>query len=171
LIRAGFFVYLFYSLDKTNIYCKLKVNLIRIAHEAERVELALLLDEDELKARALNGVLKKKQPKDPNVPRDYKVLPIDIPEKCDLTQMRPYESIFSRFSSMKRNWFMFKRDRNLKHPFSSMHRIKLIESILEDRHGSGCAFHLGRMVKEKEITDFFPIIDHEEVQFLELLTN
>jgi hypothetical protein len=125
------------------------------------------LDEDELKLRALEGVLKRKQPTDPNAPRDYKVFPINIPEECQDTQIRPYESISSRFSSSKKNWFIFKRDRTLKHPFSRMHRIKLIESILEDSHGSGCAFHLGRMVNSKEISDFFPLIDHEEVQFLD----
>jgi hypothetical protein len=110
--------------DKKQIFCKIKPNLIRIAHEADRIGLILLLDEEKLKQAAVKGVLKKKQPLDPNAPPAYKVLPIEIPELSPLTQMRPFENIFSRFDSKKKNWFLFARDRQLKHPFSSMHRIK-----------------------------------------------
>ena len=129
--HAGFYLYLFYSVDKRHIFCKIKPNLIRIAHEAQRIGLVLLLDENNLKTAAAKGVLKKKQPKESGAPIAYKVYPIHIPDDSPMTKFRPFESIFSKFDAKKKNWHLFAKDKKLSHPFSSMHRIKLIETILE----------------------------------------
>lgn len=84
LALGGLEVRLFYSLQKKEVYCKIRVPLIRLMKEADRVNYILPLDPTETKKICTTG-------------RKNLWAPLKIPELSDQTSYAPYDYLYAKF--------------------------------------------------------------------------
>ncbi|DBA04010.1 TPA: hypothetical protein N0F65_009357 [Lagenidium giganteum] len=127
-------------------FCKIRASNERLKIEAERMKLRVLLNADELRAAAIEGVDGGS--------------PFPIPDRRDIIGYGPYEHIYAPYM---RNEELQKFFVNKKLPagevFDSTTRLMIIHNIITCRnHGARC--DLEKLMCDGHIVDCFPL--HEE---------
>ncbi|CAM9478748.1 unnamed protein product, partial [Ascophyllum nodosum] len=74
---------------------------------------------------------------------------------------RPHEYIYGKYGTAPRLSRMSACPPYLEHPFTSVHRIKLIRRIVENTDGNGCGMNLSVLTRNKALKAFFPYHDEE----------
>ena len=151
--KLNFFLY--YSIDREEIICKIRASLPVLVYEGERANFKLLLDEQSLKEAAEAGYS--------DINGKVVINPIHIAHDPSITSLRPYQYIYAKVSSSSELWPLFATSENLQHPFNSKRRIKLILGILEAKGGE---FNFAEMMKRGEILGHFALVDYNVVNNL-----
>lgn len=82
-----------------------------------------------------------------------------IQKRPEMTKLSPYEHIYGPYDSREEIDRLFVRQDELEHPFSSVHRIKLILELIEHRlYGAGLRWHY--LLQQKKLKAFFPLHDN-----------
>lgn len=146
---AGLETFLYYSVQRDEIVCKIRAPLERLARYASDVEYIMLFDEAKLKRAVEEGS------KDPPIAGRH------ITHDPTITTYRPYEYIYGKYGANTRLAHMYACPPYLEHPFSSVHRIKLIRRMIESTVGDGCGINMSVLQKNHALKAFFPLHDEE----------
>mmetsp|Transcript_16737 Transcript_16737/g.28381 ORF Transcript_16737/g.28381 Transcript_16737/m.28381 type:complete len:742 (+) Transcript_16737:144-2369(+) len=154
---AGLENRLFYSVQRDEVYCKIRCALPRLLDEADRVNYKLLLE-----PAVLCNTLRTGNEKGP-IEKQWKG--VEIPTRNIETEIDPYEYIYCEYRSgedpLYKHW---PNDSVLR----GVDRLKLIASILKARLSDGGAFlDVYRLIKNKCMITFFPLHDAVELRELE----
>jgi hypothetical protein len=157
---GGLETYMYYSVQRDEVYCKVRAPLPRLKQEADRSNFNLLLDPVALKAAAMMGVY------DRGV---MLVKPIKIVDEKHASPLAPFEFIYGEYindddDNGKRVAPLYTKYPPNQTPFSGVHRRKLILQILEAQHVTpfnGCGLDIGRLITEQAVMAFYPL--HNEL--------
>ncbi|CAM9404304.1 unnamed protein product [Ectocarpus sp. 13 AM-2016] len=108
----------------------------------------MLLDETKLKRAVEQGS------KDPPIAGRH------ITHDPTITMYRPHELIYGKYGTSQRLTPMFACKAGLEHPFSSMHRIKLLRRMVESTEADGCGINVSVLMRNDALKAFFPF--HQE---------
>ncbi|CAM9486276.1 unnamed protein product [Ascophyllum nodosum] len=149
LHTAGLETYLYYSVQKDEIICKIRASLEVLSRYAASVEYRMLLNESALRWAVGKGS------------RELKIAGRRITHDPDVTPYSPYECIYGKYSTAPRLAGMYARPPYLEHPFSSVHRIKLTRRIIESSHANGCGMNVSTLMANEALKGFFPFHDED----------
>lgn len=138
LTLSGLQTFIFFSVDKSKIFIKVRAPLKRLMEEAEGTGFYLKLDEKYLRDRV-----------------DFYDAPIIHDDT--ITPLQPYEFIYSKYE-LERS-YMFSNAPFLKHPFSPTIRTKLILSIIQSSGEQGCHLNVRKLIAEGSMLAVFPLHD------------
>ncbi|CAM9478818.1 unnamed protein product [Ascophyllum nodosum] len=155
LHNAGLETYSFKSVQENEIIVKIRAPLERLARYAEDTRYEMLLDETKVERAMEEGS------DDPPVEGSV------ITHDPKVTKFRPHEYIYGRYRTTQRLAPMYACPSHLKHPFSSVHRIKLICSIIESMKADGCGLDIVELKRDNALKAFFPYHDEERRQELQ----
>lgn len=148
---------LFYSCQRDEIYCKLRVDMKVLLAEADRIDYKLLLDKDQLKLVARAG--------------SDTWQPINITDEFRVSPYEPYEYIYAKYDQAEHLQHLYKMypiDRKILHPLRPVDRIKLLISILEAKQvDKGCGLELANFLSHKVFLAHFPLQDYTELDSLQ----
>ena len=152
---AGIETYLFYSVDQHEIICKLRVPPDRLMAHADQIDYRMLLDEEALKEVAEWGI------------PESNIKPIQIAHNPSVTKRNPHECIYARYDTDDRLMPLYKTATGHTHPFSAVHRIKILMDILQSPVGSkGCGLNLQALVDAGSLLAVFPLHSEKEREAL-----
>jgi len=158
LTRGGFQTKSFYSAQADEVYVKIRAPLDRLLREADRIDLKLPLNPENLKK------LLKEGRREGN-----KELwgPVNIPDTSVETPLSPYDYIYARYEYDR------PEVANLYHVwdnhtvFRGVDRLKLMYSIMTARKvDGGCNLDVYRIIKDGAMLGFFPL--HDKLELLQL---
>eukprot|EP00904_Undaria_pinnatifida_P001081 jgi/Undpi1/10974/HiC_scaffold_30.g13275.m1 len=149
LHMAGLETFLYYSVQGDEIVCKIRAPLERLARYASDVEYLMLFDEGKVKRAVEEGY------KDPPIAGRH------ITHDPTITAYRPHEYIYGKYGANTRLAHMYAAPPYLEHPFSSMHRIKLIRRMIESTVADGCGINMTLLERSHALKAFFPVHDEE----------
>ena len=149
LNKVGLEIYSYNSIEKTDIIIKIRASVKRLSEHARSIGYSMLLDDIRLKEAAEAGI--------PNKSGGYIVQPLLINHQPDITEIKPHEFIYSQFPGENDVHILplFAHADGLPHPFGSVHRIKLISSIIEKDAG----INLYKLSHEGVVSGYFPLKD------------
>jgi len=169
------------------VIIKVHAPLKTLSQMAYEVDYRLLLDEEKTKAAAKKGVAEVIRGK--GKVSEGSIAPIEIADGVDLglrLPFRPFESIyaayclklpFKRTDTVRENLFQDAvfpvgaaaaeaEDGDpfppVNHPFSGIHRLKLMHMILEGDVGDTCGLNFDALMASKEVVAHFPLHDRQE---------
>jgi hypothetical protein len=153
---GGLETYMYYSVQKDEVYCKIRAPLPRLKQEADRSNFKLLLDPVALKSMAMMGVYDR---------GELLVKPIKIVDEKHCSPLAPFEHIYGEYindddDNGKRIAPLYTKYAPKQAPFSGVHRRKLILQILEAQRAppfNGCGLDIGRNIQEQAIMAFYPL--------------
>jgi hypothetical protein len=158
LADAGLQTKLFYSVQRDEVYCKIRCPLKRLEREADRVNFKLLLEPTSLANKLQSGNMKG--------PKEKQWQPIQIASKNDMTTYDPYDCIYSDFRASE-DQILYKRWPN-NTIFRGVDRLKLIATIIAARLDDGGGFlDVYRLMKDNCMLGFIPLHDAVELRELE----
>lgn len=148
LNNAGLQTYLYYSVQRDEILCKIRATTERLGQHADTIDYKMLLDEDKLRDAAEWGMPEKG------------IAPIKIAHDPHVTHRRPHEFIYGKYDTDERLVDLYAAAPGLRHPFGSTHRIKLLLDIISSpQSDGGCHLNLKAMQKEGSILAYYPLHD------------
>ncbi|CAM9104726.1 unnamed protein product [Ectocarpus sp. 13 AM-2016] len=161
LNAGGIGTRMFYSVQRDEVYCKIRCPLERLQREADRVGYKILLDANNLRSTCQHGrpgkwasiVIQDEYNESPYEAYEYIYAPytVDRPE---------LESLYKKHGGLERDVVMI--------PFRGTDRLKLLYSILVAKTAdSGCNLDILRLVKSKCLLAFFPLHDKVELRALQ----
>mmetsp|Transcript_17471 Transcript_17471/g.39470 ORF Transcript_17471/g.39470 Transcript_17471/m.39470 type:complete len:781 (+) Transcript_17471:214-2556(+) len=154
---AGLQNKLFYSVQKDEVYCKIRCALPRLQAEADRINYKLALEPAGLCNKLREGNLKG--------PKEKQWAGVEIPNKNIETTIDPYDYIYADYRTGEDS--LYKKWEN-DTVFRGVDRLKLIASIISSRLGDGGAFlDVYRLTKNNCMITFFPLHDAVELRSLE----
>jgi len=158
---AGLEAKLFYSVQRDEVYCKIRASLERLRLEGDRVGINLLLDSMGLANALQEGNLKATKP-------ENQWAPVRIPTNNVDTSISPYDYIYFKYDSSHPKVAQLYKRRGEKNIFRGIDRLKLIAGIISGRiRDGGCHLDVYRLIKNKQMLTFFPIHDLVELRELE----
>lgn len=144
--EAGLETFLFYSVKKDKLICKVRAPVDRLAQHADQIDYKMKMDEERVKEVAEWGI------PDKNIKRIF------INHDPTISKRRPYEYIYARYDTEDRLRYLYEEAEGLRHPFSAMHRIKLLNDILKTPPSqNGCGLILHKLVENESILAFYPL--------------
>ncbi|CAM9434451.1 unnamed protein product [Discosporangium mesarthrocarpum] len=161
LAAGGLETCMYYSVQRDEVYCKIRCPLERLEREADRTGYMLLLDYSSLRTICQHG-------------RPGKWSAIHIQDEYNQSQYEPYEYIYAPYIHDRAELEHLYRkydgqDGERKIPFRGVDRLKIIHDILvAKRADMGCNLDVLRLVKSKCIMAFFPLHDKVELRALQL---
>ena len=93
------------------------------------------------------------------------MIDMDINENPDISTYSPYNYIFAAFSMDPRLETMWLKAGGQRHPWSALHRIKIIMHIIKDPSEAGCSLKLEKLL-QTTILACYPPIDNSRVAWL-----
>lgn len=157
LAESGLQTKLFYSVQKDEVYMKIRCPLGRLQKEADRINYKLPLEPTCLANKLREGNMKG--------PANKQWQPIEVPSSSIETTIDPYEYIYCDYrmedDSVYKKW-----------PngtvFRGVDRLKLIAIIIAARIADGgCFIDVYRLIKDGCMIAFFPLHDVVELRELE----
>jgi hypothetical protein len=146
---------LFYSVQADEVYCKIRAPLTRLMKEADRINLKLPLNPDNLRSLCETG-------------RRDKWDAISIPDKSEETEIAPYDYIYARYEYARPDVAALYKVWPTGNVFRGCDRLKLIQSILTARKYEGGSFlDVYKLIKQKCLLAYFPLHDYVELRGLE----
>ncbi|CAM9243719.1 unnamed protein product [Hapterophycus canaliculatus] len=161
LNAGGIETRMFYSVQRDEVYCKIRCPLERLKREADRVGYKVLLDANVLRNTCHHG-------------RPGKWAGIDIQDEYNESPYMAYEYIYAPYTadrpeldSLYKKYGGLERDMMMI-PFRGTDRLKLMYSILvAKRTDMGCNLDILRLVKSRCLLAFFPLHDKVELRALQ----
>mmetsp|Transcript_1153 Transcript_1153/g.1625 ORF Transcript_1153/g.1625 Transcript_1153/m.1625 type:complete len:764 (+) Transcript_1153:118-2409(+) len=167
LKKGGIETFQYFSVQRDEVICKLRCPLDRLKVYADQINYKFLLDEDKLKEFC-------------NQTSDYgkyddKIGKIDIADNPKITKIRPYQFCYGRFENGKFKagedgagfaripLELYKSPEDLQHPFTQVHRIKLITALIEQKESlHGCGISWQDYLHAEHLKAFFPLHNEEK---------
>jgi hypothetical protein len=152
---AGMETKCFYSVQRDEIYVKVRCNPERLKEEASRIDYKLLLDKNRLRVKAQAGK-----------PGTWN--PITIVDEYKQSPLSPYDYIYGVFINKSELQALYKQYDigDKKYPFKQVDRIKLIISILQNKitdDPPGAGLNIGEMAAKRVTCGQFPIQNYEDL--------
>ncbi|KAF0699137.1 Aste57867_10293 [Aphanomyces stellatus] len=132
-----------------HMHCLVRASRDRLAYEADRIHLNMLMDKHLLREVSLAGVV------------DYHIAPFPIEDTLHQYRLSPYESIHFKYSCRMDLQPLYVKQGPRGSLFTSSQRILLLESIMTDRHG-GAGLDLDKLNHVNVLTTLFPLHDAAE---------
>jgi hypothetical protein len=155
----------FYSVQRDEIYVKVRCPPLRLRQEAARIDYQLLLDRDRLRVKAQSG----KKNEDRNSKQVWKWKGISITDEQKQSPLNPYDFIYAPYKlapDLQNLYTQYQVAEGMQYPFKPSDRIKLMVSIMQARVNEeypGAGLDLLTM-KEKRVTKGqFPVHDYEQL--------
>ena len=154
---AGLQNKLFYSVQRDEVYCKIRCPLPRLLKEADRINYRLLMEPAGLANRLRAG--NEKGP----IEKQWK--PVEIPNTSVETYIDPFDYIYCDYRSGEDPMYQrYENDTILR----GVDRLKLIANIITARLSDGGAFlDVYKLIKNKCMITYFPLHDAVELRDLE----
>ncbi|CAK4765676.1 unnamed protein product [Aphanomyces euteiches] len=151
LANAGLETKMYYSTNREMVFCKIRASLERLCKEADRIDLKLEFDPDELKRVAEAGFPERN------------IAPIRIKDDFSVTKRKAFENIFGKYDMEPRLQTVYKKYGPKKIPFRGVDRIKLILSIIgASTNDGGCHLNTTTLELKKCLVTSFAL--HNEVE-------
>ena len=149
LNNVGLETFSYLSVERDSIIVKIRASVKRLSEHATVIGYSMLLDDERLKIAAEEGRKDRAG--------NYSVKPLKISHNPDITAIEPYKFIYSQFSAVEDEGQLplFSHADNLNHPFGSVHRLKLLISIIETDAGH----NLSNLMHSGNIGGYFPLMD------------
>ena len=156
---AGLETRCFYSIQRDEIYVKVRCKPDRLKEEASRIDYKLLLDKNRLRVKAQAGKLGVWDP-------------ITIIDEYKQSPLSPYEFIYGNFINKMEISTLYKQYDigDKKYPFKQVDRIKLIISIMQNKitdDPPGAGLNLGEMAAKSVTCGQFPIQNFDDLVSLQ----
>jgi hypothetical protein len=156
---------LYYSIQKDEVYCKIRCPLNRLKEEAERIKYRLLLEPNCINLTLQMGNEigpKEKQWKGIYIDNSYTI------KNDNKIPIEPFEYIYFEYKeSIQDNNTIYKIYNN-NSIFKGTDRIKLIESIMISKiHHRGAGINIHKLIKDHACLACFPLHDAVELKLLE----
>jgi len=155
----------FYSVQRDEVYVKVRCVPTRLKEEASRINYNLLLDKNRLRVKAQSG-------KKSENGQSYVWNPITITDEFKISSITPYEYIYGSFINTSEFATLYTQydigDR--KYPFKTIDRIKLIMSIFQNRVSDeipGAGLNMGKMIAKAVTIGQFPIHNFDDLNRLQ----
>jgi len=155
----------FYSVQRDEVYVKVRCVPTRLKEEASRINYKLLLDKNRLRVKAQSG-------KKSESGQSYVWNPITITDEFKISSITPYEYIYGSFINTSEFATLYTQydigDR--KYPFRAIDRIKLIMSIFQNRVSDeipGAGLNMGKMIAKAVTIGQFPIHNFDDLNRLQ----
>jgi hypothetical protein len=157
LAAGGMETRMYYSVQRDEVYCKIRCPLDRLEREADRIDYKLLFDSNALRSTCLHG-------------RPGKWSSISIQDEHNVSPLEPYEYIYAPYeynSKELEHMYTLYGSSVDKIPFRGVDRLKLMYNIMVSKRGDGgCNLDVVRLLKEKCMLAFYPLHDKEEKRSL-----
>ncbi len=163
LQKYGLETYNYLSVQKDEVYVKIRADLKRVMFQADIENMKVLLDEDELMQvtqKGFRGVINDKV---------IQVKPFLISRGEEHTSIRPYQYIYAPFDydDYKINPNLYaKLPENNGKVISEVLRLKLIDRIITGSGIGCCNFQIKRLMSEGKILGYFPLHKDEKLKEL-----
>eukprot|EP00638_Chattonella_subsalsa_P015368 CAMPEP_0117851498 /NCGR_PEP_ID=MMETSP0949-20121206/22438_1 /TAXON_ID=44440 /ORGANISM="Chattonella subsalsa, Strain CCMP2191" /LENGTH=784 /DNA_ID=CAMNT_0005699333 /DNA_START=338 /DNA_END=2692 /DNA_ORIENTATION=+ len=156
LNQGGLETELYYSIQRDEVYCKIRASYERLRQEADRTDYKVRFDAEELKKYCEKG-----RP-------DKKWGPIDIRDERNECSYMAYEHIYGEYKHDNDDI----ADLYIKYPggknFNGKDRLKLIYTIIAGREADGgCNLTIEALKGNDCIMDFFPLHEFTELRKLQ----
>lgn len=163
--NAGMETKCFYSVQRDEVYVKIRCAMSRLKEEASRINYKLLLDKNRLRVKAQSG--KKNESG-----MEFIWNPITIVDEYKQSSYSPYEYIYGSFINSAEHGTLYQQYAigDKKYPFKQVDRIKLIISILQNRITDeipGAGLNIGEMAAKFVTLGQFPITNPEDLNNLQ----
>jgi len=149
LYAHGIETYMYYSAQNDEIICKLRCPVDRLRKFADSIDYKMLMSEKELQAFCEQG--------NP----ELGIGPINITHDPEYTPLRPYEFVYGKYEGSLDESIYVRANRQLEHPFSQVHRIKLMVGIIENKL-KGCGIKWRMHLFNGNMLAFFPLHNDAE---------
>lgn len=158
LNQAGFQTSCFYSVQRDEVYVKIRTDIDRLKKEASRIKYKLKLKSERLRLKAQAG-------------KSGLWKPIFIADEYNQSSLQPYEYIYSEYQltpEFQSLYEVYEANEGKKHIFRAVDRIKLMVSIIKaaEQHG-GCGFDPKDLLFKKAILAAFPLHDYDTLNTLQ----
>jgi len=155
---AGLQNRLFYSVQRDEVYCKIRCPMPRLLREADRINYRLRLEPAGLANKLREGHLKG--------PIEKQWKSVEVPSTSIETDIDPYEYIHCDYRQGEDP--MYQKYGVSESVLRGVDRLKLIANIIAARLSDGGAFlDVHRLIKTKCMITFFPLHDAVELRDLE----
>jgi hypothetical protein len=156
LSDAGLQNKLFYSVQRDEVYCKIRCALPRLLKEADRINYKLLMEPAGLANKLRAGNVKG--------PIEKQWKGFDVPHNNIETDIDPYEYIYCDYREGEDPmYFRYPNNTILR----GVDRLKLIANIIQARlHDGGAFLDVYKLIKNKCMITFFPL--HDAVELCDL---
>ena len=156
---AGLITKCFYSIQRDEIYVKVRCSPDRLKEEASRIGYKLMLDKNRLRVKAQTG-------------KQGVWKPITIIDEYKQTPLSPYDFIYGNFINKSELSTLYKQYDigDKKYPFKQVDRIKLIISIMQNKvtdDPPGAGLNLGKMAAKSVTCGQFPIQNFDDLVALQ----
>mmetsp|Transcript_6784 Transcript_6784/g.10767 ORF Transcript_6784/g.10767 Transcript_6784/m.10767 type:complete len:757 (-) Transcript_6784:247-2517(-) len=147
LHRAGVETYLYWSAQRDEVVAKLRCPVARLREYADATNYKFLLDEDAAMAACTAG-------------RPGFFAGFEINPDPSISKLSPYEFIYGAYVNSEElvDPALYRRGEGLGHPFAQVHRIKLMEQLVNDALKTlypNCSWRV--LQHKKDILAFFPL--------------
>ncbi len=163
LQKYGLETYNYLSVQKDEIYVKIRADPKRVMFQADIENIKVLLEEEELMQatqKGFRGVINDKV---------IQVKPFLISKGEEYTTIRPYQYIYAPFDydEHKANPKLYaKLAENNGKVISEVLRLKLIDRIITGDGIGCCNFHMKRLISDGTVLGYYPL--HKEEKLKEL---
>ncbi|KAH9125578.1 hypothetical protein AeMF1_003833 [Aphanomyces euteiches] len=148
LTLAGLRIKLVSGTKSGHIFCLVRASPERLAREADRIDLNMLMDEDGLREVSHRGF------------PTQGIAPFPIQDSLHIYRLSPYASIYFKYTCRDDMQSLYVKHRSST-LFSSSQRMLLLESIMTNRHG-GAGLDLLKLDHADVLTTYFPLHDEAE---------
>ena len=160
ITQAGLETKMFFSLQRDEVFVKIRCPLERLKKHADDMDYKLLLDPVKLRIHANKG---KRDAKG-----NWVWLPIDIEDSQNQSPYDPYDMIYGKYDSHEDLDDLYKRYGGKNKIFRGVDRLRLIRSILENKEAQGGAgLKIRTMVMNKAILAAYPLHDYDDLLALQ----
>ena len=146
--KTGLLTYMFYSVNKKLIFCKVGATIDRIKKAADELDFNMLLDEHYLATEVDNGEF-------------------PVQDEPDITLMKPYECIYGPYERENEYHDLYHCPPDSNHPFRSVDRIKLILEVLQNDADWGAGLELFALKKNGSLLNYYPLREAKFIKALE----
>merc|ERR1719230_1285955 len=153
---AGLETFAYYSIQKDEVYIKIRASLDRLMQQADAVNWKMELDPAVLADTAAKGFPK------------FGIKPLELNDDPKYCKYKPYEYIFAKFDQDPDLVVLYKKAPGLNHPFSTTQRIKLMLMIIEGpKDKKGCDINIAKCIEVGDVLQFFPLHEPKIAKALE----
>lgn len=157
---AGLETKMFFSVQKDEIYCKIRAPMSRLTKEADRLNFKMLLEPNVLANKLALGNEGR------DVPPERQWAPIQLPPHSEETDIDAFDFIYGEFRK-DMNINMYSRWPN-DSILRGVDRLKLIQTIIAaPLPEGGCHIDVYRLIKNSSVLGFFALHDAVELRELE----
>jgi len=159
LRQCGLEVYPYFSVQNDEVLLKVSASVDRLKFTADILNYNLLLDETKVATEC-----KKNYPNDLDV--KIKGFQIAGGEEFGITKLSPYSFIYSAYDTDPHQQCLFANAPGLDHPFSSIHRYTIIDSIIRHKGTYFANIDINSLLQNKCILAYYPLHHQDSIKQL-----